>query len=232
MSDRELPDKTAHAAVRAALMGLHDDQVRLAFIAHFHEQLDAFEQTIADVYSRWLKFEADFARDEDSATVVGALFTVIARAISSMKLLMLGQLTMSGSAQRQACEALASAFLFAERDWPYRMQSREGQFSVNKAVGLLIKRSAELGLDSKALQTLLQAQSVYSKFSHPTMLALADLVNLKGGGHHLGASFDPHKIPFYEQDLISRLGFASILVDAFDGIERQMKRWPTTGYPR
>jgi hypothetical protein len=181
---------------------------------------------MTDVYDRWLRFESDFAKDHDSAIVVGTLFTVVARALLSMKLLMLGQLTMSGSAQRQACEALGLAFLCARRDWPYRQQTWDGQFSTNKAVGLVIKRSAELGLDASALETLRQAQSFYNQFSHPTVLAMADLINLNGGGHHLGASFDRHKVEFYEKDLISRLGFAGILANAIDGVDQQMRRWP------
>jgi hypothetical protein len=93
-------------------------------------------------------------------------------------------------------------------------------------VGLVIKRSAELGLDASALETLRQAQSFYNQFSHPTVLAMADLINLNGGGHHLGASFDRHKVEFYEKDLISRLGFAGILANAIDGVDQQMRRWP------
>ena len=226
MSDGPQADNRAHAAVRDALLGLQDNVVRAAFIGHFQEQLDSFERTMTYVYERWLRFESDFAKDHDSAIVVGTLFTVVARALLSMKLLMLGQLTMSGSAQRQACEALGLAFLCAQRDWPYRQQTWDGQFSTNKAVGLVIKRSAELGLDASALETLRQAQSFYNQFSHPTVLAMADLINLNGGGHHLGASFDRHKVEFYEKDLISRLGFAGILANAIDGVDQQMRRWP------
>lgn len=214
------------SVVRAALLGLHDNDVRLAFLKHFQPEVDAFERTMTDVYRRWIEFETAFAKDHDSATVVGALFTVVARAVLSMKLLLLGHSTMAGTAQRQACEALASAFLFAQREWPYRQQNWEGRFSVNKAIGLVIKRSTQLGLEAEALQTLLQAQAFYNKFSHPTALAMGDLINLRGGGHHLGASFDPHKIQFYEKDLASRLGFAGILINAMDGVRQQLSRWP------
>lgn len=223
---RIMANESAESAVRAALLGVHDERSRLQFLEHFHGQVAAFEHTMIDAYSRWIEFGNTFAKDHDSATVVGTLFTVVARTLLSMKLLMLGHLTMAGAAQRQACEALAAAFLFAERDWTYRRDSWDGRFSVNKAVGLVVKRSGQLNLNSEALRTLLQAQDFYNKFSHPTALAMADLINLKGGGHHLGASFDPHKLPFYEKELASRLGFAGILVNAIDGVEQQMRRWP------
>jgi hypothetical protein len=132
-------------------------------LEHFHEQVGAFERTMVDVYERWLDFERAFAKDHDSATVVGTVFVVIARAVISMRLLTLGHITLSGAAQRQSCEALASAFLFAEREWPYRRDSWEGRFSVNKAVDVLIRRSGELNLNPAALQTLRQARHCSSK---------------------------------------------------------------------
>lgn len=221
-----MQDNSTLAAVQGALHGHQDDEAELRFLEHFQVQVVSFETRMTDVYDRWREFERMFARNHDSATVVGTLFTVVARMLLSMRLLILGHITMAGGAQRQVLEALASAFLFAKHDWPYRQQAWKGRFSVNRSIGLLVKRSQELSLNQEALQAIAQAQIFYSRLSHPTILAMGDLIGLGARTHHLGACFDLAKLPFYDKEVASRVGFAGILTNAFDGVEIHMRDWP------
>jgi len=178
------------------------------------------------VYERWQELDRRFPKDRDSATVVGTVFVVIARLLLSMNLLLLGHNALAGAAKRQVFEGLAQAFLFAKHGWPYREQAWNGTFSVNKAIGLLLKKSAELGLDRDALQVLSHARDFYNKLTHATVLAMGDLIHLDDSGSPLGASFDQAKLDFYRHEVVSRLSFASALVNAIDGIDRLLGQWP------
>ncbi|MEW5980810.1 MAG: hypothetical protein AB1806_00400 [Acidobacteriota bacterium] len=222
--DEPMLDKSALAAVQAALRGRQDEETERLFLEHFQVQVSSFETATAEVYDRWRTFESTFARDQDSATVVGALFTVVARMLLSMRFLILEHITMAGGAQRQALEALASAFLFAKYDWPYRQRAWLGRFPVHRSIDLLVKRSEELGLNREALEVATQAKRFYNKMSHPTIIAMGDLIGR--GTHHLGPIFDPKKLPFYEKEIASRIGFAGILTNAIDGVASHMREWP------
>lgn len=220
-------DRTSAELVAVAVWGRNDDQVRTEIRSALGEAFDRFEAAATTAYDDWLAFERAFAKDKDSATVVGFLFNVIARLTVSTKLLALGHLTLSGAAFRQAQEALAAAFVLAEFETPYRAKFWEGHFSVDKAVGILRKQvNRDPSLNREALDTLLRSRSFYSKFSHPTALAMADTITVGRRGHHLGASYDPEKRPIYERELESRTGFAATLPNAMDGVAQRLWKWP------
>lgn len=100
--------------VHTALLGHADTVIRRAFIRRFSSQFDAFEAALLAAYERWCQLDSAFAKDRDSATVVGTTFIVVARLTMSANLLTLGQITLSGAAFRHAIEALACAFVFAD----------------------------------------------------------------------------------------------------------------------
>jgi hypothetical protein len=220
----EVPRREVHDA----LVGQADAVVRDRFIARFHSESAALEAAIAEAYQRWSRFEQEFARDHDSATVAGMIFLVVARLVMSANLLSLGQLTLSGAAFRQALEALAAAFVLANPVSPHRASVWEGTFSVNRAVPMLFKQAAtDPRLNRQGVEVLSKSREFYDKLSHPTALSMADVISLDGqGGHHLGAWFDEAKVPFYAQELASRTGFARILPNAVEGIEERMRDWP------
>jgi len=97
--------------IHGAIFGVGDDVVRCQFLKHFEHELAEFERLMVAVYGRWQEHEARFARDRDSATVVGTLFVVIARLLLSMNLLVLGHIALAGAAKRQVFEALAQTRL-------------------------------------------------------------------------------------------------------------------------
>jgi hypothetical protein len=220
-------DEHLRQEVHSALLGHADVVVRRAFIGRFSSQFDALEAALLAAYERWCQLDRGLAKDHDSATVVGTTFIFVARLTMSANLLTLGQITLSGAAFRHAIEALACAFVFADPDCPHRPAAWEGKFSANKAVSLLSKQAAaDPRLDQKALDIMAKVRQFYDKLSHPTVLAMGDVINLAEGGYHLGASFDEAKVPFYEVELASRVGFSQILPNAFEGIEGRMSRWP------
>ncbi len=212
--------------IHGAIFGIGDDDVRRQFVAHFGHEIAEFEQVMTDVYERWRELDHRFSKDRDSATVVGTVFVVIARLLLSMNLLSLGHNALAGAAKRQVFEALAQAFLFSKHGWPYREQALNGTFSVNKAIGLLLKRSTELGLNRDALQVVSQARDFYHKLSHATVLAMGDLIHLDGSGSPLGASFDEAKLEFYRHEVVARLSFARTLTNAIYGVEGLLGQWP------
>jgi hypothetical protein len=212
--------------VHRALIGIDDEPVRELFLSHFGEQVRQFETTMASVYESWQEFDKTFTKDQDSGTVVGILFGVIARLIQSMKLLMTGHITLAGSAKRQVIEAIALALLFSKQGLPYLHLAWNGKFSVNKAIDLIIKHQKKLNLNKEALKVMNEARNFYDKLSHPTIFSMGDTVNLDGTGIYLGASFDKVKLPFYQKEVNSRVGLANILINVIEGVTRQMREWP------
>jgi len=175
--------------IHDAVFGVGDDSARQEFLAHFATEVAEFERLMTVVYERWQQFERRFAKDHDSATVVGTLFVVVARLLLSTKLLMLGHITLAGAAKRQVFEALAQAYLFSKHGWPYLKQAWDGKFSANKALDLVVKRGVDLNLDSDAVRVISQARDFYNKLSHATILAMGDVVDFDGSRSQLSA---PH----------------------------------------
>lgn len=220
-------DEETRERLLDALWGRRDADVRHQFRQALGDHLGSFESAISVAYEDWLAFEHVYAKDRDSATVVGFLFNVVARLTMSVNLLTIGQLALSGATFRQAQEALATAFVMADYDAPYRSRLWDGQFSVNKAVALFLKQSTgDPDLSAEPAQHLSKARAFYDRFSHPTLLAMADTIASKARGHVLGASFDPGKLLFYTKEIESRTSFAGTLPNAMDGVSLRMQRWP------
>jgi len=212
--------------IHRALFGIDDEPTRLRFLEHFGDQICQFETTMTSVYESWQEFDKTFTKDQDSGTVVGILFGVIARLILSMKLLMAGHITLTGAAKRHVIEAVALALLFSKQELPYLHKVWEGKFAVNKAIDLIIKHQKKLNLNKEALNTMKEARNFYDKLSHPTIFSMGDTINLDGTGMYLGASFDEDKLPFYQKEVNSRVGLANILINVMEGVTRQMREWP------
>ncbi len=214
-------------AVLDAFWGRLDGAARAAFSEVFKDKLAELETAIVVAYDDWQDFEGVFARDEESATVVGSLFNVVARLTVSANLLTLGQLAVSGASFRQAQEALATAFLLADFQAPHRTHFLEGRFPVHRAVTMLRRQaSRDRTLNVQAIDVLSRSHSFYNNYSHPTVLAMSDTIGLGGAGHHVGASFDPKKASFYDKELESRIGFAKLLPNAMNGVSSRMLIWP------
>lgn len=211
--------------IHEIVFGIGDDGVRQRFAEHFGSELEEFERVMVTVYGRWQDFEREFAKDRDSATVVGSLYVVVARMLLSMKLLVLGHIALSGATKRQVFEALAQAVLFSKKGFPYLRQAWEGRFSSNRAIDIVVKRSAELNLNSEALDSLVKARNFYNKLSHATIVAMVDVIELDGSDSHLGASFDEEKLPFYRDEVSARISFAKTLTNAIEGIAGHMREW-------
>ena len=213
-------------SIHGAIFGVSDDVVRSEFLKHFEHEVAEFERLMVAVYGRWQEHEARFAKDRDSATVVGTLFVVIARLLLSMNLLVLGHIALAGAAKRQVFEALAQAFLFSKHGWPYLTQAWDGRFSTNKAIDILLRRSDELDLSRDALLVVSQARDFYNKLSHATVIAMGDVIGLDGNSSRLGASFDVAKVDFYRHEVTARLSLAGILENAIEGVEGNLREWP------
>jgi hypothetical protein len=216
------PDELIHRA----LFGIDDESTRQRFIEHFGAQICQFETTMTSVYESWEEFDKTFTKDQDSGTIVGILFGVIARLILSMKLLMAGHITLAGTAKRQVIEAIALALLFSKQGLPFLYQAWEGKFSANKAVNLIIKHQKKLNLNKEALEIMKKARNFYDKLSHPTIFSMGDTINLDGTGIYLGASFDEVKLPFYHKEINLRVGLANIIINVIEGVTIQMREWP------
>lgn len=221
-------DYTPAELVHRALFGMDDEDARKRFIEHFGDLVRQFETNMTSVYEGWVEFDKTFMRDQDieTATVVGTIFAFITRLILSMRLLMVGHITLAGATMRQAVEAIALTLLFSKYGLPYLREAWEDRFSVHKAIDILYKNRKKLKLNKEALQVMKNNRDFYHKFSHSTILAMNDMINMDGSGIYLGASFDEAKLPFYEKEVTSRVNLSKILVNVIEGVTRQMREWP------
>jgi hypothetical protein len=214
--------------IHRALFGIDDEPIRQLFMEQFGDQVRQFETRMTLVYESWQEFDKIFThnQNQDSATVAAILFTVIVRIILSMKLLITGHITLAGAAYRQVIEAIALALLFSKRGLPYLREYWDGKFRVHRAVKLLDKHRNELGLDKEAFDLMKNKRNFYHTLSHPTILAMGDIISLEGAGIYLGASYDEAKLPFYEKEVSSRVNLANILINVIEAVTRQMREWP------
>jgi hypothetical protein len=224
-------DLSSAEFIHRALFGVDDEMDRQLFMEHFGDQVYHFEKIITSVYQRWQTFEKRFSHDQESGTVVGTLFRIIANLISSTKLLMIGNLTLSGAAKRQAIEAIALSLLLSKndlpnKDYPYLRRLWDGKFKVNKAVNLLNTHRKELKLNKYALQVMEKNRNFYHQYSHPTILAMGESLRFDGTAYYMGSSFDDTKLDFYSKELDSRVGLSSILDNLIEGVTEHMREWP------
>ncbi len=212
--------------IHRALFGVDDEVDRQLFMEHFGNQVGHFEAIMTSVYERWLKFDKLFSHDQESGTVVGTLFGVIINLISSMKLLMTGNLTLSGAAKRQTIEAIALSLLLSNINLPYLRLLWEDKLSVHKAVDLLYRHRKIFKLNEDSLRVMKWNHDFYNKYSHPTILAMGDSIRFDGTGYYIGSSFDDTKLDFYLKELNSRVGLANILDNVIEGVTNHMREWP------
>jgi hypothetical protein len=74
-----------------------------------------------------------------------------------------------------------------------------GQYSANKAINHLLPQAKKLGLNKDAVNLFKEAQECYHKYSHPSILTIANAVSFsQNSALYLGASFDPGKFDAYQ----------------------------------
>jgi hypothetical protein len=95
----------------------------------------------------------------------------------------------------------------------------EDKYSTNKAVYDVMKHQKILCIKREALEILKKGRSFYDKFSHPTFMTLASVLDLSMlGPMFFGASFDEGKLQVYAKEIRSKINFSRIINNIIDGV--------------
>lgn len=216
--------------IHEVLTGKDDEEVRKQFMKCFSSEIAQFEKVMADAYDHWRTFDAQFSKTEDSATVTALLWTVVRGHIISFRLLISGYWVAAGNTQRQVFEGCAMTIVASKHGWPYLKKYLDNRFSTNKAIDVLKRRRGELNIGKEGLSILEKSINFYDGLSHPTRLALADIMSLDGTHKvYIGASFDNAKIKGYKKEIDGRVGFARTINNIISGVEKNMRAWNLKG---
>ena len=136
-----------------------------------------------------------------------------------MKLFISGYSIPSGNLVRQTIEAICSAILCSAETLQFYQQIDQNKFSPHKAGKLLLKHSKTFNIDQKAMQSLLKLNGFYHKFSHATLLALAQNMSFSQLGQiYVGPSFDDDKLFGYRKEMTTRIKLANNISNVIEGI--------------
>lgn len=217
---------TPRELIHNAILGKDEEKVQTEFLRRFGHEIESFETAMTELYDRFRDFDTRFSKTEETATVTALLFSILYGHLVSMRLLISGHLIPAGNIERQVIESIAMWILSSRIDWPYLKKYMQGQFSTDRSVSILLKRSGELGLNKKALLQIQKAFQFFHKLSHPTRLALAHMIALDGtGNYYLVSGFDKSKVFGYKKEIHLRLSLAISLLSAFALVSGNMSKW-------
>jgi hypothetical protein len=205
---------------------LGDDQaVRSQFISHFKEEIEAFITSMASAYEAWQKYDKTVGTDKRRAYVAAFLFNALNNLLASMKLFISGYSIPSGNLVRQTLEAIFTAILCSCKKLQVYQQIDRNKFSTKDAGKMVLKHSELLNIKKKSIQDAMKIYVFYHKFSHSTLLALAQNISFTSSGTiYVGPSFDDEKLFAYRKEVSGRLNISKTISNVIEGILMEQER--------
>ena len=202
-----------------------DPDVRAEYLNLFEANAQEFSTSMAQAFMRWRSLDADLQGDENRAYVSSLVFTAIDFHILSLKHFLSGHIVASGNLFRQVVELIALACVCSGKELGVLEKFKEGRYSTSKAVRDALRHSKQLGLNDDGMNALKDAQTFYSRYSHPTQLTLATIMSFSGEGLYVGANFDRGKVQAYRQEVNGRVSLAKVFPNFIDGIIANVAKW-------
>lgn len=217
-------DTQIHQLIRQELLG-DDQEVRSQFISHFDSEISAFINAIASAYQSWIEYDKTVGTDKRRAYVAAFLFNAINNLLASMKLFITGYSIPSGNLVRQTLEAIFAAILCSSKKLQVYQQIDRNKFSTKDAGKMVLKYSDTLNIEKKSVQTAIKVYVFYHKFSHSSLLALAQNISFTSSGKiYVGPSFDDEKLFVYRKEVSGRLNVAKTISNVIEGILMEQER--------
>jgi hypothetical protein len=199
-----------------------DVDVSAQYLSQYPEQLEQFVTSMAVACRAWKEFDETVRGNEKRAHVSSLIFGALSLHLMSTKLLIWGLLVPAGNTMRQVLEVVSMAFLASKSDLGFLDRYSSGKYSTNLAVRDVLRNAARLNLIPEALDTLKRARDFYDKFSHPTLMTIATLIQFGVGDTYLGASFDLGKKYAYDKEVSTRVQVARLLENMIQGIRHNL----------
>ncbi len=202
-----------------------DPEVRNCYLGRYAEQVKEFGAAMANAVLAWRELDARAEKEEGRAYVSALVYCAITLHVQSMRLFLSGHPIAAGNLFRQAVESIALALLCSSKQLDVLQRFIEEKYSSNDAVRDLLKQHERLGLRKDSVEALKDAQTFFHKYSHPTIMTIAEITSLSGEGLYVGASFDGGKVTEYDKEVSGRVSLAGIFANFVEAVKANVAKW-------
>lgn len=213
----------------------HSTEVHDCFLQEFGREITLFPEYMTKALLNWQNLDNEIMREHEhelhkstkKAHVVLLAYSAIALHIMGLKVFLSGLIIPAGNLMRQVVELISLASLCSGKDINVLDRFINDKYSSHKAPKDVVRCSKKVGLTKDGTNALKTSQQYYNKYSHPTMLTLAEHFPFEkpGEGFYLGASFDEGKRGEYLKDLTGRVNLAKQFSTFVDVIRLNLQRW-------
>jgi hypothetical protein len=226
MSDPQPMDTPEQVTkVIARELASDDAEVRSEFMKRYGKQVEDFARHMGQAFINWRSLDAGVGKDDRRAYVSGLVYTAMTLHVTSMKVLLSGQVVAAGNIYRQVVETMALALLCSAG---HRLHVLEAfiadKYSTNNAVRDLLRHGKSIGVNKNA-EVLRDVQEFNHKYSHPSVFTIGHFMAFGEGGIYVSAAFDPKKTEFYDKEIGSRCSCAAVFSNFVDGVKMNVAKW-------
>ncbi len=204
-----------------------DAETKAKFFETFGGELEGYASATGTALGLWDRFRVGL-REEDSRAiaVAGIAFTAINSHMTSFKLFMSGYTVASGALFRLVLEGISLAALSSVKALPVLGRYMAQKYSANNAVRDLVRHQKIARVSAAGVRTVSAQYKAYHKYAHLTIDTIIAAGNLsEGGASHVGALFDPVRLPGYKAEFRSRISFSRVLPNFVAGVARNVAEW-------
>ena len=117
------------------------------------------------------------------------------------------------------------ALLCSHKDHQILERFIADKYSTSKALRVLRAHATRIGVNEAAVKALEDAQDFYHRYSHLTLLTIANAVSASGGRLYVGASFDQGKVEGYMKEVTGRVNLAETFVSFIEAVKANVAKW-------
>jgi hypothetical protein len=204
-----------------------DEESRSAFLGKFAKERDAFTDHVAKALATWTDFRETIEDNDQRRIPVSAIsFTAINHHIGSFKLFMSGYTVASGALFRQVLEGISLASLCSVGTLTILDRYIAGRYSTKNAVRDLVRFAPQVRVSAKSVEVIASQYEFYHTYAHLTQVSILVGSNFSlGGAAHIGAYFDPDKLPAYRHEIHGRISLAKALPNFVKGVAANVAKW-------
>jgi hypothetical protein len=187
----------------------------------FSKEIDNFAEEIYKAYELCALIDKEMGKDGmREAYTVGFLFNAVRNLLDSFCLFISGYAVPAGNLMRHFSESVATAILISNKNLTYfdRLEKELDNFPFHKSVDFVLRKKSDLNIERRGWDAFKKIDKFYDKYSHATLLSLADILNFNSKMLSIGAQFDFDKIKIYAKEIKLRISAASFLRNVIEGI--------------
>jgi hypothetical protein len=146
----------------------------------FSKEIDNFAEEIYKAYELCVLIDKKMGKNGmREAYTVGFLFNAVRNLLDSFCLFITGYAVPAGNLIRHFSESVAMAILISNKNLTYfdRLEKELENFPFHKSVDFVLKKRSALNIEKSGWDDFKKIAKFYDKYSHATLLSLADILN-------------------------------------------------------